>query len=152
MALTIINWALKCPFITKNVFMIQSTCILDILSIKGNNMTLYQFLILLFLFLMVIAILLISRKDDKVIDLQERVAFLEEKINKTLESRKQFIELKSVNAVLDTLNNLYYEIGSDGNYVVDSEYTLNDVTEEWWAQLSGEDLAIVNRSIHKTNK
>ena len=115
-------------------------------------MTFYQFLILLFLFLMVMACLLISRKDDKVIDLQERVAFLEEKINKTLESRKQFIELKSVNAVLDTLNNLYYEIGPDGNYLVDSEYTLNDVTEEWWAQLSGEDLNIVNRSIHKTNK
>jgi hypothetical protein len=115
-------------------------------------MTLYQFLILLFLFLMVIACLLISRKDDKVIDLQVRVAFLEEKINKTLESRKQFIELKSVNAVLDTLNNLYYNIGPDGNYLIDSEYTLNDVTEDWWAQLSGEDLSIVNRSIHKTNK
>jgi hypothetical protein len=115
-------------------------------------MTTYQFLILLFLFLMVIACLIMSRKDDKVIDLQERVAFLEEKINRTLESRKQFIELKSVNAVLDTLNNLYYEIGSDGNYIVDSEYTLNNVTEEWWAKLSGEDLAIVNRSIHKTTK
>jgi hypothetical protein len=115
-------------------------------------MTLYQFLILLFLFLMVIACLLISRKDDKVIDLKERVTFLEEKINKTLESRKQFIELKSVNAVLDTLNNLYYDIGPDGNYIIDSEYTLNNVTEDWWAQLSGEDLSIVNRSIHKTNK
>ena len=115
-------------------------------------MSFYQFLILLFLFLMVMACLLISRKDDKVIDLQERVAFLEEKINKTLESRKQFIELKSVNAVLDTLNNLYYDIGPDGNYLIDSEYTLNNVTEDWWAQLSGEDLNIVNRSIHKTNK
>ena len=115
-------------------------------------MTIYQFLILLFLFLMVIACLLLSRRDDKVIDLQVRVAFLEEKINKTLESRKQFIELKSVNAVLDTLNNLYYDIGPDGNYLIDSEYTLNDVTEDWWAQLSGEDLSIVNRSIHKTNK
>jgi len=115
-------------------------------------MTFYQFLILLFLFLMVIACLLMSRKDDKVIDLQERVTFLEEKINKTLESRKQFIELKSVNAVLDTLNNLYYDIGPDGNYIIDSEYTLNNVTEDWWAQLSGEDLTIVNRSIHKTNK
>ena len=115
-------------------------------------MTFYQFLILLFLFLMVMACLLISRKDDKVIDLQERVAFLEEKISKSLESRKQFIELKSVNAVLDTINNLYYDIGPDGNYVVDSEYTLNNVTEDWWAQLSGEDLAIVNRSIHKTSK
>jgi hypothetical protein len=115
-------------------------------------MTFYQFLILLFLFLMVIACLLMSRKDDKVIDLQERVTFLEEKINKTLESRKQFIELKSVNAVLDTLNNLYYDIGPDGNYIIDSEYTLNNVTEDWWAQLSGEDLSIVNRSIHKTNK
>ena len=113
-------------------------------------MTVYQFLILVFLFLMVIAILITSRKDDKVIDLQERVAFLEEKINKTLESRKQFIELKSVHAVLDTINNLYYDIGPDGNYIVDSEYTLNDVTEEWWSQLSGEDLTIVNRSIHKT--
>lgn len=115
-------------------------------------MTFYQFLILVFLFLMVIAILITSRKDDKVIDLQERVAFLEEKINKTIESRKQFIELKSVNAVLDTLNNLYYDVGPDGNYIVDSEYTLNDVTEDWWSQLSGEDLTIVNRSIHKTKK
>ena len=115
-------------------------------------MNFYQFLIFLFLFMMVIACLLMSRKDDKVIDLQERVTFLEEKINKTLESRKQFIELKSVNAVLDTLNNLYYDIGPDGNYIVDSEYTLNNVTEDWWAQLSGEDLTIVNRSIHKTNK
>ena len=115
-------------------------------------MTLYQFLILVFLFLMVMACLLISRKDDKLIALQERVTFLEEKINKTLESRKQFIELKSVNAVLDTVNNLYYDIGSDGNYIVDSEYTLNNVTEDWWAQLSGEDLDIVNRSIHKTKK
>jgi hypothetical protein len=115
-------------------------------------MTFYQFLILVFLFLMVIAILITSRKDDKVIDLQERVAFLEEKISKTLESRKQFIELKSVNAVLDTLNNLYYDVGPDGNYIVDSEYTLNDVTEDWWTQLSGEDLTIVNRSIHKTKK
>lgn len=115
-------------------------------------MTFYQFLVLLFLFLMVMACLLISRKDDKVIDLQERVAFLEEKISKTLESRKQFIELKSVHAVLDTINNLYYDIGPDGNYIVDSEYTLNNVTEDWWAQLSGEDLTIVNRSIHKTSK
>ena len=93
-----------------------------------------------------------ARKDDKLIALQERGTFLEEKINKTLESRKQFIELKSVNAVLDTLNNLYYNIGPDGNYIVDSEYTLNNVTEDWWAQLSGEDLAIVNRSIHKKGK
>ncbi len=115
-------------------------------------MTIYQFLILVFLFLMVMACLLISRKDDKVIDLQVRVAFLEEKMNKSLESRKQFIELKSVNAVLDTLNNLYYDIGPDGNYLIDSEYTLSDVTEDWWAQLSGEDLTIVNRSIHKTSK
>ncbi len=115
-------------------------------------MTFYQFLILVFLFLMVIAILITSRKDDKVLELQERIAFLEEKINKTIESRKQFIELKSVNAVLDTLNNLYYDVGPDGNYIVDSEYTLNDVTEDWWAQLSGEDLTIVNRSIHKTKK
>jgi hypothetical protein len=120
--------------------------------LKGNSMTLYQFLILAFLFLMVIACLITSRKDDKVIDLERRVAFLEEKLNKTLESRKQFIELKSVNAVLDTLNNLYYDIGPQGNYIIDSEYTLNDVTEDWWAQLSGEDLTIVNRSIHKTNK
>jgi hypothetical protein len=101
---------------------------------------------------MVMACLIMARKDDKLIALQERVTFLEEKINKTLESRKQFIELKSVNAVLDTLNNLYYNIGPDGNYIVDSEYTLNNVTEDWWAQLSGEDLAIVNRSIHKTHK
>ncbi len=115
-------------------------------------MTFYQFLILVFLFLMVIAILITSRKDDKVLELQERVAFLEEKMNKTIESRKQFIELKSVNAVLDTLNNLYYDVGPDGNYITDSEYTLNDVTEDWWTQLSGEDLTIVNRSIHKTKK
>lgn len=115
-------------------------------------MTFYQFLILVFLCLMVIACLLLARKDDKVLDLAERVRFLEEKMNKSLESRRQFIELRSVNAVLDTMNNLYYDIGPDGNYIVDSEYTLNDVTEDWWAQLSGEDLTIVNRSIHKTSK
>jgi hypothetical protein len=115
-------------------------------------MTAYQLLILTFLFFMVVACLIMARKDDKVIDLQVRVTFLEEKINKTLESRKQFIELKSVNSVLDTINNLYYDIGPDGNYIVDSEYTLNDVTEDWWAQLSGEDLTIVNRSIQKTKK
>ena len=101
---------------------------------------------------MVVVIFILSRKDDKVIDLQQRVAFLEEKVNKTLESRKQFIELKSVNSVLNTLNNLYYEIGPEGSYLVVSEYTLNNVTEDWWARLSGEDLDIVNRSIHKTVK
>ena len=45
-------------------------------------MTFYQFLILLFLFLMVMACLLLSRKDDKLIALQERVTFLEERSTK----------------------------------------------------------------------
>lgn len=58
------------------------------------------------------------------------MAFLEEKVNKTLESRNQFIELKSVKSVLDTINNLYFEIGPDGSYLADSEYILNKVTED----------------------
>ncbi len=56
-----------------------------------------------------------------------------------------FVELKSVNSVLDTLNNRFYDIDKDGDYIVDSEYRLEDVTDEWWEALSKDDLEIVNK-------
>ena len=86
-----------------------------------------------------------ARKDDKILDLQQRVTYLEQKINKKLISRLLFVELKSVNSVLDTLNNCFYDIDKDGDYIVDSEYRLEDVTDEWWEALSKGDLEIVNK-------
>ncbi len=88
---------------------------------------------------------LLARKDDKLGDLERRVAFLEQKVNKKLVSRLLFVELKSVNSVLDTLNNCFYEIDKNGDYDVDTEYRLEDVTDEWWESLSKGDLEIVNK-------
>ena len=85
------------------------------------------------------------RKDDKILDLQQRVSYLEQKVNKKLVSRLLFVELKSVNSVLDTLNNCFYTIDENGDYDVDSEYRLEDVTDEWWESLSIGDLEIVNK-------
>jgi hypothetical protein len=56
-----------------------------------------------------------------------------------------FVELKSVNSVLDTLNNCFYEIDKEGNYDIDTEYRLADVTDEWWESLSTQDLEVVNK-------
>lgn len=98
-----------------------------------------------FIFAVFIACYFLARKDDKILDLQQRVTYLEQKMNKKLVSRLLFVELKSVNSVLDTLNNCFYEIDKDGDYIVDSEYRLENVTDEWWESLSKGDLEIVNK-------
>src|SRR5690349_21581283 len=102
-------------------------------------------LIIVFLFAIFIACYFLAKKDDKIIELQNRVEFLEQKVNKKLVSRLLFIELKSVNSVLDTLNNCFYEIDDNGDYDVDSEYRLEDVSDQWWESLSIGDLEIVNK-------
>ena len=70
--------------------------------------------------------------------------FLELKSHKKIVSRLLFVELISVNSVLDTLNNCFYEIDKDGNYNIDTEYRLADVSDEWWESLSSQDLETVN--------
>jgi hypothetical protein len=102
-------------------------------------------LIIAFLFAIFIACYFLSKKDDKIIELQNRVEFLEQKVNKKLVSRLLFVELKSVNSVLDTLNNCFYQIDENGDYDVDSEYRLENVTDEWWESLSIGDLEVVNK-------
>ncbi len=102
-------------------------------------------LLIIFLFIIVLFCFLLARKEDKIIDLQQRVDFLEQNINKKIVSRLLFVELKSVNSVLDTLNNCFYEMDKEGDYIVDSEYRLEDVSDEWWDALSQGDLEIVNK-------
>lgn len=92
---------------------------------------------------------LLARKDDQILDLQQRVEFLEQKVNKKLVSRLLFVELKSVNSVLDTLNNCFYQIDNNGDYDVETEYRLDDVTDEWWESLSLGDLEVVNKIVVK---
>ncbi len=102
-------------------------------------------LIIVFLFSIFLASYLLARRDDKILDLQQRVEFLEHKTNKKIVSRLLFVELKSVNSVLDTLNNCFYLIDKEGDYDIDTEYRLADVMDEWWESLSKEDLEIVNK-------
>ncbi len=102
-------------------------------------------LFIVFLFAIFIACYFMARKDDRISDLQHRVTYLEQKANKKIVSRLLFVELKSVNSVLDTLNNCFYEIDKNGDYDVDTEYRLEDVTDEWWESLSIGDLEIVNK-------
>jgi hypothetical protein len=102
-------------------------------------------LIILFLFCIFIASFLLARKDDKFIELQHRVEMLEHKTSKKIVSRLLFVELKSVNSVLDTLNNCFYLIDKDGNYDIDTEYRLADIKDEWWESLSKQDLETVNK-------
>ena len=106
-------------------------------------------LFVVFILSLFIASYLLARKDDKLLDLQNRVEFLEQKINKTLVSRLLFVELKSVNSVLDTLNNCFYQIDKDGDYDVETEYRLDDVNDEWWEALSLGDLEVVNKIVVK---
>ena len=75
----------------------------------------------------------------------KRVEILEQQANKKIVSRLFFVELKSVNSVLDTLNNCFYEIDANGDYDIDTEYRLDDVSDEWWDSLSKNDLEIVNK-------
>src|SRR5438477_12629293 len=102
-------------------------------------------LFIVFLFAIFVACYFLARKDDKILDLQQRVSYLEQKVNKKIVSRLLFVELKSVNSVLDTLNNCFYEMDKEGDYIVDSEYRLEDVSDEWWDSLSQGDLEIVNK-------
>lgn len=102
-------------------------------------------LIIVFLFSIFAASYLLARRDDKILDLQQRVDFLEQKSKKKIISRLLFVELKSVNSVLDTLNNCFYLIDKEGNYDVDTEYRLADVNDGWWENLSIQDLEVVNK-------
>ena len=106
-------------------------------------------LFVVFILSLFIASYLLARKDDKLLDLQNRVEFLEQKINKKLVSRLLFVELKSVNSVLGTLNNCFYQIDKDGDYDVETEYRLDDVNDEWWEALSLGDLEVVNKIVVK---
>ena len=106
-------------------------------------------LFVVFILSLFIASYLLARKDDKLLDLQNRVEFLEQKINKKLVSRLLFVELKSVYSVLDTLNNCFYQIDNDGDYDVETEYRLDDVNDEWWEALSLGDLEVVNKIVVK---
>lgn len=109
-------------------------------------------LFIVFILVLFIASYLLARKDDKLLDLQQRVEFLEQKVNKKLVSRLLFVELKSVNSVLDTLNNCFYQIDEQGDYDVETEYRLDDVTDEWWEALSLGDLEVVNKIVVKGKK
>ena len=109
-------------------------------------------LFVVFILSLFVASYLLARKDDKLLDLQHRVEFLEQKVNKKLVSRLLFVELKSVNSVLDTLNNCFYQIDVLGDYDVDTEYRLDDVTDEWWESLSLGDLELVNKIVVKNKK
>jgi len=102
-------------------------------------------IIIAFILAILIACIFLAWRDDKIGELEKRVEFIEQKSNKKLVSRLLFVELKSVNSVLDTLNNCFYEIDANGDYDVDTEYRLQDVTDEWWEALSAADLEIVNK-------
>ena len=104
-----------------------------------------MFTTLIIIFGILIACIFLAWRDDKISDLEKRVSFLEEKANKKLVSRLLFVELKSVNSVLDTLNNCFYQIDENGDYDIYSEYRLDDVTDEWWEALSLNDVEIVNK-------
>jgi hypothetical protein len=112
------------------VSLTQAEILPDIFTI--NKIIMIVGLIIVFLFSIFIASYLLARRDDKILDLQQRVDFLEQKSNKKIISRLLFVELKSVNSVLDTLNNCFYLIDKEGDYDVDTEYRLADVNDEWW--------------------
>jgi hypothetical protein len=98
-----------------------------------------------FILVIVLAVIFLAWRDDKIGDLEKRVEILEQQVNKKIVSRLFFVELKSVNSVLDTLNNCFYEIDANGDYDIDTEYRLDDVSDEWWDSLSINDLEVVNK-------
>lgn len=102
-------------------------------------------IIISFIFIIIIAVIFLAWRDDKIGDLEKRVEILEQQINKKIVSRLFFVELKSINSVLDTLNNCFYEIDKNGDYDIDTEYRLEDVSDEWWDSLSIGDLEVVNK-------
>ena len=98
-----------------------------------------------FILVILLAVIFLAWRDDKIGDLEKRVEILEQQANKKIVSRLFFVELKSVNSVLDTLNNCFYDIDTNGDYDIDTEYRLDDVSDEWWDGLSINDLAVVNK-------
>ena len=102
-------------------------------------------IIITFIFAILIACIFLAWRDDKIGDLEKRVEFLEQKVNKKIVSRLFFVELKSINSVLDTLNNCFYQIDKNGDYDIDTEYRLDDVSDDWWESLSLSDLEVVNK-------
>lgn len=102
-------------------------------------------IIIAFILIIVLAVIFLAWRDDKIGDLEKRVEILEQQANKKIVSRLFFVELKSINSVLDTLNNCFYEIDKNGDYDIDTEYRLDDVSDEWWESLSINDLEIVNK-------
>jgi hypothetical protein len=104
-----------------------------------------QALIIIAILALFLACYLLARRDDKIIDLQKRLDILENNTAKKIVSRLLFVELKSVNSVLDTLNDCFYQIDKNGDYDIDTEYRLANVNDEWWESLSKEDLEIVNK-------
>lgn len=121
-------------------------------DVDANRLFMISILFVVFILSLFAASYLLARKDDKILDLQQRVEYLEQKVNKKLVSRLLFVELKSVNSVLDTLNNCFYQIDKDGDYDVETEYRLDDVTDEWWESLSIGDLEVVNKIVVKNKK
>ncbi len=102
-------------------------------------------IIIAFILAILIACIFLAWRDDKIGDLEKRVEFLEQKVNKKIVSRLFFVELKSINSVLDTLNNCFYQIDKNGDYDIDTEYRLDDVSDDWWESLSLSDLEVVNK-------
>ena len=102
-------------------------------------------IIIAFILVIVLACIFLAWRDDKIGDLEKRVEILEQQANKKIVSRLFFVELKSVNSVLDTLNNCFYQIDENGDYDIDTEYRLDDVTDEWGDSLSINDLEVVNK-------
>jgi hypothetical protein len=102
-------------------------------------------IIIAFILIIVMAVIFLAWRDDKIGDLEKRVEILEQQSNKKIVSRLFFVELKSINSVLDTLNNCFYEIDKNGDYDIDTEYRLEDVSDEWWDSLSIGDLEVVNK-------
>ena len=102
-------------------------------------------IVIAFILVIVLAVIFLAWRDDRIGDLGKRVEILEQQANKKIVSRLFFVELKSVNSVLDTLNNCFYEIDANGDYDIDTEYRLDDVSDEWWDSLSMNDLEVVNK-------
>lgn len=102
-------------------------------------------IIIIFILVILLACFFLAWRDDKIGALEKRMEFLEQKINKKIVSRLFFVELKSINSVLDTLNNCFYQIDENGDYDIDTEYRLEDVNDEWWESLSLGDLEVVNK-------
>lgn len=105
----------------------------------------YTILIIAFILIIVVACIFLAWRDDRIGDLEKRIEFLEGKVNKKIVSRLFFVELKSINSVLDTLNNCFYQIDENGDYDIDTEYRLVDVDDNWWDSLSMSDLEVVNK-------